>query len=86
MYAKHRLFIQTSKGLRRVAAANTMLELIRRATDWLNSSGGRGIYDDQVQAVMVYTLNEKAGNYRLQHRLPASNRQDIINVMKPLAG
>lgn len=69
-----------------MAASNTVNDLVAQVIQWLEQSIGRSVYDDQVQAVELYVLDEKTGNYVFSKRLPANSRKDIVRKVRELGG
>lgn len=69
-----------------MAASNTVNNLVSMVEQWLEQSIGQSVYDDQVQAVVLYQLDEATGNYKLDKSLPANSRQDIIRKVRTLGG
>lgn len=87
MYKKYRVYVQTRRGGYAVAASNTVNDLVGLALEWLeNTSAGRSVYDDMVQAVIIYKLDEKTGAYIFSEQLPASSRKDILTKLRLLGG
>lgn len=82
MYAKYRIFIHTSRGSFLAASGNSVNGLAASVKAWLeNTSEGRSIYDDQVQAVEIYVLDKKRGSYVSSEKLPASSRKDLTDKL-----
>jgi hypothetical protein len=87
MYKKYRLYLQTSAGSYVMAASDTVNDLVDQVREWLDrTSSGRGVYDDTVQAVVLYELDPDTGAYVFSKKLPASSRREIINKTRELGG
>lgn len=87
MYAKYRLYLQTTRGGYVMAASNTVNALVNMVISWLeNTSAGRSVYDDMVQRVLLYELDEKTGAYVQSKAIPANSRRDIIRKVRELGG
>lgn len=97
MYQKYRLYLQTTRGGFAIGASNTVNDLVAIARDWLNNtSAGRSVTDirdkqgrleySDAKSVMLYTLDEKNGNYIFSKSLPVIDRDDIIKKVHALGG
>lgn len=87
MYAKYRLFLITARASYFMAASNTVNDLVRLVKQWLETTAeGRSVYDDQAQAVDLYELDPKRGDYVRSARLPVTSREDIITKVRELGG
>lgn len=87
MYAKYRLFLQTTRRGYFMAASNTVNDLVGKVIQWLEgTSAGRSVYDDMVREVSLYELNEKTGAYERSERLPVVDRDDVVRKVRALGG
>lgn len=87
MYAKYRLYLQTTRGGYVMAASNTVNDLVAQVHQWLDGTGaGRSVYDDMVLKIMLYQLDKASGAYVFDEQLPVVDRQDIIKKVRALGG
>lgn len=87
MYAKYRLYLITARASYFMAASGTVNDLVTLVKQWLDTTAdGRSVYDDQVQAVDLYELDPKRGEYIRSARLPVADRADIITKVRELGG
>ena len=87
MYAKYRLYLQTTRGGYFMARSNTVNDLVALSEQWLEGTGsGRSIYDDIARELWLYELDEKTGSYVRSERLPVNSRKDIIRKVRQLGG
>lgn len=85
MYAKYRIYLQTSRGGYYVAAANSVNGLANLMLDWFNSTSvGRSVYDDMVRGVVLMKLDPKTGAYQREAALPATTRKNALGQVRLL--
>jgi len=84
---KYRVLLQTTNRLYAVAAANDISQLGPLMQRWfLQTSAGRSVYDDQVQAVMLYVYDPMTNSYQKRNSLPATSKQSAVNSVAGFVG
>jgi hypothetical protein len=84
---KYRLLLQTRTRLYIVASADIIGELGPAMQRWFSqTAAGRSVYDDQVQAVMLYVYDPMTNSYQRRGSIPASSRQAAINSVMGFVG
>jgi hypothetical protein len=85
MYAKYRIFLETTRGGYYVAASNSVNGLSDMVKKWFNDSPiGRSVYDDMVQYVVLMQLDKDTGQYVREKKLPAGDRRAAIAQVRAM--
>ena len=70
-----------------IGSADVIGDFVPQVRQWfVNTSAGRGVYDDQVQGVMLYEYNPMSNSYIRRATLPATSRQAAINSIMGFVG
>lgn len=84
---KYRLLLQTRTRLYIVASADIIGELAPKMQRWFaQTAAGRSVYDDQVQAVVLYVYDPVTNSYQRRGSIPATSRQAAINSVMGFVG
>lgn len=85
MYAKYRLYLQTTRGQYVMGASNRADTLPNTAKKWLeDTANGRSLDDDQLKTVILYQLDEDNGSYTFSERRPVTSRAGVVEAVKEL--
>lgn len=84
---KYRLILQTTQRYFVLGGASQINLLPEVLAQWFaNSIPGRGVYDDQVQAILLYAYDPMSNSYQLKARAAADSRQTAINEIAGFIG